>query len=214
MPGPTIEQGAKEGGRQRPSTSIVTGIVLNNCDLLGQGKVLVRIPAIDREVWARLAAIGAGSGTGFFHPPNPDDEVLVALDHNSPTQAYVIGGLWNTIDRPPVDLPVENTFKRTFKTGLPKAGIGHVIEFDDAEQSITIKTSTGQTIAMDPKSITISTTLGASSVKLDLSTQTVSISSLVNIELKAQGEISLTAAKVSINGTIQTDIKGTMVTIN
>lgn len=216
MPSPTIENGAAEkpGKRHRPNTSIHTGVVVNNCDLLGHGKVLVRIPAIDQEVWARLAAIGAGPGTGFFHPPNPDDEVLVALDQSTPTQAFIVGGLWSTMDRPPVDVPVLNMSTRKFKTGLPKAPVGHSIEFDDLKQSITIETATKQKITMDPLKIELTTTGGTVGITLDLATQSISIKGVLSIDLSAKGEISLSAAKVSINGTIQTDIKGGIVTIN
>src|SRR4051794_21649210 len=116
MPSPTIEQGADEEQCPAPSTSIVTGVVVSNIDALAQGKVLVRIPSIDQEVWARLAGIGGGPGTGFFYAPNPDDEVLIALDQSTPVQAYVIGGLWSTTDRPPVGVPLEAAFKRVLKT--------------------------------------------------------------------------------------------------
>ena len=49
---------------------------------------------------------------------------------------------------------------------------------------------------------------------LDLATQSISIKGVKSIDLSALGEINLSAAKVSINGTIQTDIKGGIVTIN
>jgi uncharacterized protein involved in type VI secretion and phage assembly len=188
--------------------------VVSNLDVLAQGKVLVRLPAIDEEVWARLSAIGGGPGTGFFHAPNPDDEVLVALDQSNPAQAYLLGGLWSTLDRPPVGTPGENLFKRKYRTGLQKSPVGHEIEFDDLEQSITITTSTKQKISLDMNKIEISTTGGTVSIALDLATQSVSIKGIAKIELSAEGEISLSAAKVSIEGTVETEIKGGMVSIN
>ncbi len=215
MAGAMIEQSAKEGeSAGRPATSILTGIVTNNFDLLAQGKVLVRLPAIDEEVWARLTGLGGGPGTGFFHAPNIDDEVLVALNQDNPEDAFVLGGLWSTLDRPPVDVPGEALFKRMYRTGLPKAPLGHELEFDDAEQSITITTSTKQKIRMDPEKIELSTTGGTVAITLNLLTQSISIKGLLSIELKAEGEISLSAAKVSINGDILTEIKGGIVMIN
>ena len=215
MPSAMIEQAAGEGeATQRPKTSILTGIVTNNLDALGEGKVLVRLPAIDQEVWARLTGIGGGPGTGFFHAPNIDDEVLVALNQDSVNDAFVLGGLWGTLDRPPVDVPGEALFKRVYKTGLPDVPLGHTVEFDDAEQSITITTSTEQKVTLDPTKIELSTTGGQVSITLDMLTQSVSIKGLLSIELKAEGEISLSAARISINGDIQTDIKGGIVTIN
>jgi phage baseplate assembly protein gpV len=210
-----IEQSVGNGEpTQRPKTSILTGIVTNNLDALAQGKVLVRLPAVDQEVWARLTGLGGGPGTGFFHAPNIDDEVLVALNQDNVNDAFVLGGLWSTLDRPPVDVPGEALFKRVYKTGLPKVPLGHTVEFDDAEQSVTITTSTEQKITLDPTKIELSTTGGLVAITLDVLTQSISIKGLLSIELKAEGEISLSAAKVSINGEILTDIKGGMVTIN
>jgi uncharacterized protein involved in type VI secretion and phage assembly len=209
-----IEQAAREEQRPRPAISILTGVVVNNLDLLGQGKVLVRIPSIDQEVWARLTALGAGPNTGFFHPPNPDDEVLVALDQGSPQQAYVLGGLWSTLDRPPVSVPIVNQTKRMFRTGLPKSPLGHEIEFDDLAQSVTITTSTKQKIALEPTKIEISTTGGTVSITLDLAQQAIAIKGVLSIDLSAEGQISLSAAKISIKGDLQTEIQGGMVSIN
>jgi phage baseplate assembly protein gpV len=215
MPSPTIESAAREQSKPvRPETSIRTGNVVNNCDLLMQGKVLVRIPSLGQEVWARMAAIGAGPNTGFFHAPNIGDEVLVALDPNDPNHAFLLGGLWSTTGRPPTSIPTDQFTKRIFRTGLPKAPVAHQIELDDAKQSITITTSTEQKIALDPLKIELSTTGGQVSITLDMKTQSISLKGVKGIDLQAVGEINLKAAKVSINGTLQTDIKGGMVTIN
>lgn len=215
MPGAMIEQSAGDGtSRGKPATSILTGIVINNFDSLAQGKVLVRLPAIDQEVWARLTGIGGGPGTGMFHAPNIDDEVLVAMNQNSPEDAFVLGGLWSTLDRPPVSVPGEALFKRTYRTGLPKVPLGHEVEFDDAKQSITVTTSTKQTITMDPEKIELKATGGQVSITLNVLTQSISIKGVAKIELEALGEISLSAAKISINGDVLTEIKGGIVMIN
>ena len=81
----------------------------------------VHIPALPAfDPWARLAAIGAGSSRGFLWVPEVDDEVLVAFNQNDERDAYILGGLWNTLDRPPVTLPTDFLIKRVIKTG--KAG--------------------------------------------------------------------------------------------
>ncbi len=89
----------------KPNVSIAVGTVTGNFDLPNAGEGVVRIPAIDQVVWARLAAIGAGPSAGFFYAPRKDDEVLVALANDDPTDAFVIGGLWNDSDRIPVTTP-------------------------------------------------------------------------------------------------------------
>jgi uncharacterized protein involved in type VI secretion and phage assembly len=215
MPGPMIEQSTGDGtSAGTPATSILTGVVTNNFDLLAEGKVLVRLPSIDQEVWARMTGTGGGPGTGFFHAPNIGDEVLVALNQNNVEDSFVLGGLWSMRDRPPVDVPGEALFKRTYKTGLPDVPLGHEIEFDDLKQSITITTSTKQTITMDPEKIELSATGGQVSITLNVLTQSITIQGVLSIDLKAVAELNLSAAKVSINGDVLTEIKGGLVTIN
>ena len=150
--------------------------------------------------------------------PELDDEVLVAFNQNDERDAYVLGGLWSTIARPPLTLPIDFIIKRVIKTGKA-GGIGHEIEFDDLLQSITITSSTQQKVTIDPTMIELSTTGGSVSVKLDLISQTVSITAPLKIELKAT-EISLQGATVDIEGgqvNIQAglcNIQGGLVKIN
>ena len=50
--------------------SIAPGVVTNNVDLMSEGMVQVRIPAMPAiEPWARVCAVGGGSGRGFFWLP-------------------------------------------------------------------------------------------------------------------------------------------------
>ena len=136
----------------------------------------------------------------------------MALNQDNVNDAFVLGGLWNTRDRPPVDVPGEALFKRVYKTGLPEDPLSHTVEFDDVKQSITITTSTEQKITLDPTKIELSTTGGLVSITLDVLTESVLIEG-TKISMSA-AEISLSAFKVSINGVEQTDIKGGVVTIN
>lgn len=165
MPTTLFDSAAQEEKRSKrlPHTSIAPAVVKNNCDLIAQGKVLVRIPTLDQEVWARMTATGAGQGTGHFHTPNINDEVLVALVHADPVDAYIIGGMWSTQVSPPIDpIPTDVASKRIIRTGL-NAKVGHQIEFDDLLQSITITSSppaAEQKIKMDPKGITLENKTG------------------------------------------------------
>jgi uncharacterized protein involved in type VI secretion and phage assembly len=196
---------AQEDVPSRPNVSIAAGTVTNNVDLLTEGKVLVRIPALDQEVWARMAAPGAGSGAGFFYVPRKDDEVLVALAGDDPTDAFLVGGLWNDRDKVPVSDPVTALAKRIIRSGVT-AGTGHEIEMDDLVQSITITTSTKQKITMDPKKIELTNLAGTVTISLDNATQAVSITAAASIKLEAP-QISLKGATVEINGAASTTVK-------
>jgi uncharacterized protein involved in type VI secretion and phage assembly len=144
--------------------------------------------------------------------------VLVVLSGDEPVDAYIIGGLWNTQDSPPVSNPInpiETTTKRVIKTGL-KAGSGHVVEFDDGPgQSITITTSTQQKITINPSEIELSNTGGTLKLTLDNKRQTVSIDAPI-IEITAKGILKLNGKNIQIGSseTLATVIKGMQVFIN
>jgi uncharacterized protein involved in type VI secretion and phage assembly len=169
-----------------------------------QGKVLVRIPSSGQQVWARLAAIGAGASRGFLFVPQPDDEVLVALNQSDPTDAFVIGGLWSNQDRIPQATPPEILSKRTISTGLA-GGVGHELTFDDLGQSITITSSTKQQITIDPLKIELKNTAGTLTITMDNTTQTIS--------MKAAAKIELSAPVISIDGKVTLELKGGIVNI-
>jgi uncharacterized protein involved in type VI secretion and phage assembly len=219
MPITLYESGDKKDEKkpERLESSILEGTVVNNCDPAKQGKVLVRIPSLGQEVWARLSGPGGGNGTGQFFTPNPDTEVLVGFSGNNVANAYILNGLWNNQDSPPIENGLTDVpTKRVIKTGL-KAGVGHTIEFDDGvNQSITIMTSTKQKIVLNKEKIEISATGDSVKITLDLKTQKVSIQA-AQIEIGGAKTLSLklNAQKIDIGDSkSQTTIKGTPVMLN
>jgi uncharacterized protein involved in type VI secretion and phage assembly len=216
------ESGAKQDPKKaQGATSIVTGTVANNCDLIRQGKVLVRVPSLETEVWARLSSIGGGDGAGFLYVPRVNDEVLVAMSQNDPDDAYVLGGLWSTSDAPPVDNPLEAPSKRVIKTGV-KAGVGHAVEFDDLKQSIKITSTTKQQVTIDPLKIELTNTAGTLTITLDNKSQTITIKG-VNVSIEAAAKLDLKGRLVQItsdpgplkiSGTSLTSISGTPIKLN
>lgn len=195
----------QEEADTKSKVSIASGTVTNNIDLVMEGKVLVRVPSIDQEVWARLSATGAGSGAGFFYVPRVDDEVLVAFGNGDPTDAFIIGGLWNDRDRIPATDPVTALTTRTIRSGVT-VGTGQEIEMDDLLQSVTIVTSTQQKIVMDMTKIELTNLAGTVKISLDNVTQSVSITAAASIKLEAP-QISLKGASVEINGAAMTTVK-------
>lgn len=213
------ENGRKQN--EQDLSSIASGIVANNIDLAGQGKVLVRIPSIGREVWARVTAPGAGSSRGFLFWPQINDEVLVAFNQGDPNDAFVLGGLWNNQDRITESTPPQVMVRRSIKTGLA-GGIGHEMSFDDVTQTIDIVTSTKQKITIDPLKIELSNTAGTLTITLDNSSQSIKIQAAKSIELNALEKISLNSGQIEINALGKADLKaggittiqGTVVKIN
>ncbi len=164
----------------------------------------VLIPSLPSfDPWARVVGLGAASSRGFVWIPQTGDEVLVAFNENDERDAYIIGGLWSMVNRPPLTAPTDFLTKRVIQTGLGSAP-GHIVEFDDALQSVSITTSTSQKIVMDPTTVAISAFKDTAKLTIAVGPPpSITIESTSgDISLKAPlGTISLEAADVDISGT-------------
>lgn len=116
---------------------VLVGVVTDNQDPDQLGRVRVRFPWLaenDASHWARVAAPMAGKQYGAFFLPEVGDEVLLAFEHGRPESAYVLGGLWNGVDKPPVaNADGKNNLR------VLRSRAGHEVVLDDtagAEQVI------------------------------------------------------------------------------
>ena len=103
LPGLMTQGG--NGGRDK-IYGVVIAIVTGNDDPDQMGRVKVKFPWLtdsSESWWARVAAPGAGNGYGVTWLPQVDDEVLVGFLMGDPQFPYVIGGLWNGLDKIPFD---------------------------------------------------------------------------------------------------------------
>ena len=143
---------------ERRGIDIVTGTVMTNSSYLPRASSRSACPP-----WARSSPPGLRPGRGLrprLADALPAQRRGPRRDRGrQPGDAYVLGGLWGTLDRPPNSNPAELGHKTTFKTGVVP-GIGHVLEFDDVQQRLDITSSTGQKITMAPDALTLETTGG------------------------------------------------------
>ena len=124
---------------------VLVGVVTNNEDPDGLGRVKVRFPWLAGDDvaaesnWARVATPMAGPDRGLYFLPEVDDEVLVAFEHGKVEFPYVLGALWNGTDAPPETNDGAND-RRTIKSRS-----GHVITLDDTDgaEKIEITDSSG-----------------------------------------------------------------------
>jgi phage baseplate assembly protein gpV len=167
---------------------------------------------------ARVVGLGGGSSRGFFWVPEIGDEVLVAFNQNDERDAYILGGMWSMTTRPPVPDFAQQILKRVIQTGKKDSpATGHTVEFDDALQSITIKTSTApgvqpQKIVMDPKKIEITANQGTMKISMDLGPPpAITIQATAgNIELQAPtGQITMNAAQINMTATAAVNVQST-----
>jgi uncharacterized protein involved in type VI secretion and phage assembly len=194
---------------------VVTGVVTNNQDPDGLGRVKVRFPwlsASDESWWARIAVPMAADGAGTWFLPDVDDEVLVAFEHGDVRFPYVLGSLWHggsSGAAPPED---NSDGKNAIKTIRSRGGLE--ITLDDsqgAEQILISDKGAKTTIVIDAAASKISLTADsdvtvAAGGKLALKGQGVEIESQAGIKLDAKANLDLTA-------TGQTSVKGSVINL-
>ncbi|MCL6590416.1 MAG: phage baseplate assembly protein V [Firmicutes bacterium] len=193
---------------------VVTGIVTNNKDPDGLGRVKVKIPRLsgeDESNWARVVTFMAGKERGAFFLPEVDDEVLVAFEYGDITMPYIIGALWNGVDKP---FEANSDGKNNIRA--IKSRSGHLIRLDDKDggekieiidksgkNMLTIDTKSNKITIISEKDIELSATKG----KVTIDAQEVEIKSSSNTKVEAGGNMGLKAS-----GTMT--VKGATVNIN
>lgn len=143
-----------EERRRRPVMGVASGIVTNNTDPDGLGRVKIKLPWLsdnNETDWVRIAYFMAGGQRGSFFLPEVGDEVLVAFEHGDINAPYVVGCLWNGKDKPPED-------NQNGKNNIRKitSRSGHELVFDDnaeeKKEKVEIKTNAGHTLVLDDAS--------------------------------------------------------------
>jgi uncharacterized protein involved in type VI secretion and phage assembly len=192
-----------EESRDRRINGVVIGIVTNNRDAEGMGRVKVRFPwrgDSSESYWARVATLMAGEDRGTFFLPEVGDEVLVAFDHGDINHPYVVGALWNGVDTPPeTNADGKNNIRKI------KSRSGHEIIFDDndeqQEEKVKIRTKAGHIIVLDDSAgaekIEIKDKTGNNKITIDSVQNSMNIESVMQLKIKAnvveiEGTTSLT----------------------
>ncbi|MEA3281837.1 MAG: phage baseplate assembly protein V [Euryarchaeota archaeon] len=208
----------QEGSRDRRITGVVVGIVTNNKDTEGMGRVKVKFPwrgDSDESYWARVATLMAGKDMGTFFLPEVEDEVLVAFDHGDINHPYVIGALWNGVDAPPeTNSDGKNNIRKI------KSRSGHEIIFGDeqSKEKIELHTNAGHTIILDDSAgkekIEIKDKTGNNSITIDSVQNAITISSQTKLSIKSQMIEIESGGMMTIKSGATLTIEGTLVQIN
>ena len=156
-------------------SGVVVGIVKSLKDDGGQGRIQLEFPHLPggpKSGMAPVAAALAGKNRGAFLMPELEDEVLVSFEHGDINHPYIIGFLWNGVDKPPESDPKNRVLLTPgghtlrFQDGdnakkvILQSSSGHKITLDDttAGQTMTLQTNGNQTVTLNDlqKSITLS----------------------------------------------------------
>ena len=198
---------------------VVVGQVTDIADPDHQFRVKVSFPWLSDDYeswWARVAVPGAGDGRGLAWLPEVDDEVLVAFGHADGRTPYVIGGLYNGVDRAPdaEQLVDESAGQVVQRSLVSRKGHRLVLGDDDSAPKVELATGDGNlTITLDASQTTI-TIDSQGSVTISGSTG-VKISSDSDIDIEASGSLKLSAQTgVTIDGGPSVSVSGDLIRLN
>jgi uncharacterized protein involved in type VI secretion and phage assembly len=196
----------------RAPSTIAVALVTDNNDPENLGRVKVKYPWLsdrDGSFWARVISVGGGKERGIMYTPEVDDEVLVGFEHGDIDQPYVLGGLWNGKDAPP--LPSSQAVKSgSTDQRIIKSRTGHVIILNDSSDKpgIKILDKTGKNL------VEIDSTTNALKIEMDGDTTItakgkIKIESKQGIEMTAATDIKIKGSSgVNVDGGPSVDVKG------
>jgi uncharacterized protein involved in type VI secretion and phage assembly len=162
------------GGESDRIHGVVVGVVTNNQDSEGLGRVKVSFPWLadgHESHWARIATPMAGKDRGLYFLPEVDDEVLVIFEHGRVDRPFVLGALWNGKDSAPAQNSDGNNNLRVIRSRS-----GHTITLDDTEGAARI---------------TIADSTQKNTVVFDSAANAIAVTSEKDLVLKAKGDITL-----------------------
>jgi len=204
--------GAKDGIR-----GVVVGEVTDTDDPEDLGRVKVRFPwrdVEDESYWARIATPMAGGDMGAYFLPERGDEVLVSFARGEQRFPYVLGGLWNTEQKPPKESDAENDVR------MIRSRSGHEVVLDDAEREgkVEIVTGAGHAVTLDDTSggekITIEDKSGQNTVEFDATAGTLTIEGGTKLELRATNVEIKGDGNVNVEASGMLTLKGAMIKLN
>jgi phage protein D len=192
-----------------PPAGLVIGIVTDNQDPDGQGRVKVKFPWLSSDHasdWARVVVPGGGPERGIEFLPEINDEVLVGFELGDVHYPYVLGGLWNGRDAPPKknDQVVSGGH---VQQRIIRSRSGHIITLDDSDGGggITIEDKAGNKIKLDT---------GTNALTIQVQGD-ASVKAQGNLNLEAQGQVSIKGMGITVDGQAGTvDVKGSMINLN
>jgi uncharacterized protein involved in type VI secretion and phage assembly len=194
MEPPNRETAHESGGYVK---GVAIAVVTQNNDEEKQCRVKVRFPWHDQpreSYWARLATPMAGDDRGLVLIPEVGDEVLVAFEREDLRFPYILGGLWNGQDKPPIANDDGKNDKRILQSRKK-----HYLLFNDGSTGVVeLKHEKGRKITLDDNGFSVEDEKG-NSVKVDSNSNAMTI--------EAKGQLSIKAASLSIDATGSLELK-------
>lgn len=227
-------------------TQLAIGIVTDNKDPEKMGRVKVKVPVLADDVetwWARVLTPSAGPSRGVYMLPAVNDEVVLGFENGDTRRPYVIGSLFNGVDKPLPDMvsgqpdgkhgnymlaSTEKLLTTSEKETEFKSKKPMLLESKDtlkvhSDKKMTIEVNNAD-LEMTASNIkgkaTQSLTFEANSSISIKGTGSVTVESSASLTVKApsvtveaQGQLTLKGAQVGITGSAMVNISGGLINL-
>ena len=201
-------------GRGNLMSGVAIAVVTDIADPDQRHRVRLKFPWLDDRYesdWARTSHAGAGDKRGWLVLPEVGDEVLVAFQHGDLRRPFVLGGLFNGVDKPDaaateklIDGTAGKVNRRSFVSRT-----GHRLVFIDESSTSAVEVASKGKVCMEAKDeITITST--DAGLKIEASKDISITSSAAGLTIEANKDISITSngGDVTISGK-SVSVKGT-----
>lgn len=227
--------GANAPGRGPRIPGLAIGVVTDVREPNGseRGAVRLKLPWLDDTYvtdWVRTVQWG-GKGGGGVVSPEVNDEVLVGFEQGLLDSPYVIGGLYNGVDKPsPHDVPlIDKTSGKVNRRSIVSRS-GHRVELLDAAAPgpSGLRLVTGDErleVRMDDRRDRIELTVYAgrgrpltsvlldkSGITLDARKGTVKVSGR-QVDIDGTAGVSIGGRSVKVNGTTDVTVNGGLLAV-
>ena len=212
-------------GTGKAVTGVAIAIVTKNQDPDGEARVQVRYPWYEKprnSYWARLAMPMAGKERGFLTIPEVGDEVLVGFAKGDTRVPFIMGGLYNGVDTPPLadQLVDSGTGQVELRALVSRTNHRMVLSDQDSDSHVLITTGDDNlkiTLDQTQTSITIDssgkvTISGSQGVEIS-SGADVSVKAGASLSVEATGSLSLKGMGVTIDGGPSVTVSGAMISL-
>jgi uncharacterized protein involved in type VI secretion and phage assembly len=225
--------GLASGGGQVGSApdGVVVATVNDVNDPEQLGRIKLQFPWLADDFvsgWARTVQAGAGKDRGGMVLPEVGDEVLVLFEHGDVRRPYVLGGLYNGVDKPSArGIPLVDSGSGAVNRRSMVSRLGHRIDLQDdkgrndgikvvsvdekvgllldaAQTKVTVHAD-GTVVIEGTKGITVD----SSNAKLELKGGEITITATNGVRVDGgTGQLQLKGATASLQGTTTTEVKG------
>jgi uncharacterized protein involved in type VI secretion and phage assembly len=199
------------------SSSLVVGVVTNNNDPDGMGRVRVKYPSLsdsEESAWARIATPSAGNARGLLMLPQTDEEVIVGFEHGDTRRPIVVGSLFNGKDQPGEELLQEKngSFALLSNEKIHQHSKKDFEITSDQKMVVTVQQDENHTVSGNYKH----ETTGNGSLKAQQYTieagSTMTVKG-VSMTIEASASLTLKGATIDIQGSGPVNIKGAIINL-